>query len=512
MSMPLATRLRDRVAKTIAATRRLYFIRVYGMTIGEGSMIARTAKLDKTHPEGIVIGRNTRVAFGASILAHDFVYAKFRQTTIGDNCLIGAGATVLAGVTIGDSCIVSALALVTTDIPHGSIVMGNPAVIVESNIRTGRWGMRHPHLIPPVVSAAADATRPDAQWLLKILREHDPEMGLDLFATPLKEAGFDSFGLVAVRADLEQWLGREIPDRTWSKISTADDILGAANNNAAGPAPASALREVLPASERRVFDINMPQMALSGLSESWLFKEIGDTHWSMLTNGLQMPSSQMTDAEGNRLYATFTRLRIDSEVPLSRYRENDRLEFDARVTRYGGGMFFSDFQLVGKQNKATAQVMSSFSRKGEAGANTSLLKGQPAIPADCAIPALAALPEFAKIYRAVRSETQDDTLFECEYDLVPPHDINGVGLLYFAAYPIISDICASRYDGWNYTMKYSTTTRDVYYFANSDPTDTLIFRLHRWDTTDGGVLSEATLSRRSDGVRMAFIRTHKRPS
>ena len=130
-------------------------------------------------------------------------------------------------------------------------------------------------------------------------------------------------------------------------------------------------------------------------------------------------------------------------------------------------------------------------------------------PQGCAIPALEALPDFAKVYRSVRAETRDDVLFECEYGLVPSQDSNDVGLLCFVAYPIVS---ASCYADRTYTMNFSTTTRDVYYFANSEPSDTLIFRLHCRDTSDGGVLSEARLSRRSNGVRTAFIRTHKQPA
>ena len=48
-------------------------------------------------------------------------------------------------------------------------------------------------------------------------------------------------------------------------------------------------------------------------------------------------------------------------------------------------------------------------------------------------------------YRDRRSANPDAAIFDSEYEIVPFHDINGVGLLYFAAYPIISDICSLRY-------------------------------------------------------------------
>ena len=53
--------------------------------------------------------------------------------TVGDNVLIGMGATVLSGAKIGDNCIVGAGALVTgkMDAPAGSMILGSPAKVVR---------------------------------------------------------------------------------------------------------------------------------------------------------------------------------------------------------------------------------------------------------------------------------------------------------------------------------------------------------------------------------------------
>ena len=53
--------------------------------------------------------------------------------TVGDNVLIGMGATVLNGAKIGDNCIVGAGALVTgkMDAPAGSMILGSPAKVVR---------------------------------------------------------------------------------------------------------------------------------------------------------------------------------------------------------------------------------------------------------------------------------------------------------------------------------------------------------------------------------------------
>lgn len=54
--------------------------------------------------------------------------------TIGDNCLIGIGATVMEGASIGDNSIVAGHSYVAdnTIIPPNSIVMGTPAKVVRT--------------------------------------------------------------------------------------------------------------------------------------------------------------------------------------------------------------------------------------------------------------------------------------------------------------------------------------------------------------------------------------------
>lgn len=57
--------------------------------------------------------------------------AILHSCTVGDNSLIGMGATVLDGAVIGKNCLIAAGALVTprTVIPDGSMVMGAPAKV-----------------------------------------------------------------------------------------------------------------------------------------------------------------------------------------------------------------------------------------------------------------------------------------------------------------------------------------------------------------------------------------------
>lgn len=165
--------------------------------------------------------------------------------------------------------------------------------------------------------------------------------------------------MLELRVAIEHATDQTIPDTIWVDLETPASLfrhLGEASPNASPDRTGTDLR--------RQYALNMPQMALGGLSELWLFKEFGDAHWSMITSGLGEPSSALRDGNGDRLYATFTRLRVDATVALARFEENERLTLDGRISRLGGGMFFSELALAGAGKTLRASLMSSFTKRG----------------------------------------------------------------------------------------------------------------------------------------------------
>ncbi len=50
---------------------------------------------------------------------------------IGDNCWIGANATICPGVTIGENSVIGAGSVVVHDIPANSVAVGNPARVIR---------------------------------------------------------------------------------------------------------------------------------------------------------------------------------------------------------------------------------------------------------------------------------------------------------------------------------------------------------------------------------------------
>ncbi|KAJ56830.1 anhydrase [Actibacterium mucosum KCTC 23349] len=71
--------------------------------------------------------------------------AMLHGCTIGENSLIGMGATVLNGAEIGKNCLIGAGALITEgkEIPDGSLVMGAPGKIVRQLDEDAIEGLRN---------------------------------------------------------------------------------------------------------------------------------------------------------------------------------------------------------------------------------------------------------------------------------------------------------------------------------------------------------------------------------
>ena len=94
------------------------------ISVGAGSNIQENCVLhtDMGYPLEIGVG----CTIGHKAMLHG--------CNIGDNTLIGMGATVLNGAVIGKNCLIGAGALITEgkEIPDGSLVMGVPGKVVRA--------------------------------------------------------------------------------------------------------------------------------------------------------------------------------------------------------------------------------------------------------------------------------------------------------------------------------------------------------------------------------------------
>jgi carbonic anhydrase/acetyltransferase-like protein (isoleucine patch superfamily) len=108
---------------------------INSIEIGEGTNVQDLTMVHLADDHGVKVGRFSTIGHGAIIHA----------CAIGDECLIGMGATILDGARIGDRCIVGANALVTQGFvaPPGSMVLGAPAKVVRALTDKEASGLRY---------------------------------------------------------------------------------------------------------------------------------------------------------------------------------------------------------------------------------------------------------------------------------------------------------------------------------------------------------------------------------
>lgn len=135
-----------------ANTRISNFSNLYGCTIGSNCLVGAYTEIqndtiikDKTRISShsficskVTIGESCFIGHGVMFTNDvfknnkvNFERSEWKETTIGNNVLIGSNSTILP-VKIGDNCIVGAGSVVTKDIPPFSVVAGNPAKIIRS--------------------------------------------------------------------------------------------------------------------------------------------------------------------------------------------------------------------------------------------------------------------------------------------------------------------------------------------------------------------------------------------
>jgi carbonic anhydrase/acetyltransferase-like protein (isoleucine patch superfamily) len=103
------------------------------ITLGAGSNLQENCVLHTDMGYPLAIGTNCTIGHKAML----------HGCTIGDQTLIGMGATVLNGARVGRNCLIGAGALITEgkEIPDGSLVMGAPGRVVRQLDQTAIAGL-----------------------------------------------------------------------------------------------------------------------------------------------------------------------------------------------------------------------------------------------------------------------------------------------------------------------------------------------------------------------------------
>ena len=357
------------------------------------------------------------------------------------------------------------------------------------------------------------------QYLHIIQKELPSVSESDLFL-PIRETNIDSIDVVVIRVALEKYFGLVISDSVWYQFQSLAEALEYFHKNKSQIARQVIDKRTISITDQ--IEIRMPQMANSALSENWLLKYLGDTHWLLLSKGLEQKSSEFRDDIGNRLYATFVRINYTISS-LSHFFENDLLNIKSEIEGFGSNTYLSKFSSQNGKIVISATLMTTFSAR-ENNNNTAITKAVPKERVNY-IKQLSNTPSFLNDYRLLKKDLLDEVssgygnfqitnekIFCCEYEPNPFYDINGVGLLYFAAYPIIADKCCINYfknTEIKFSGEYQTIYRDIFYFANCNPDDTIIFTLNSVEVNATQIKILCSLNRKSDNFLMAKIITVK---
>lgn len=112
-----------------------------GISIGNNSAVGAQSFLGGQG--GIQIGDDVIMGPQVKIFSENHVFdsasvpirtqgQRRKGVSIGNDCWIGAGVTILDGVSIGDGCVVAAASVVTESLDAYSVAMGAPARVVKT--------------------------------------------------------------------------------------------------------------------------------------------------------------------------------------------------------------------------------------------------------------------------------------------------------------------------------------------------------------------------------------------
>jgi probable biosynthetic protein (TIGR04098 family) len=267
---------------------------------------------------------------------------------------------------------------------------------------------------------------------------------------------------------------------------------------------------------RTVLQVGLPLTRQNNLAEGPLLEQLGHLRWEHLSGELGIPTRDLVDQGGARVCPVvfFVDVVFPEGLAMSSFVENDRIEIVSTLKRYetflDGEMYLfpqtwpDERKAIPESQDAAADRGIPVVRMGNSfvvpfrGAQW-LKKAMPVAPRLALLPETAG-PEYVSELVTAKKEGRffdvsgdfapvTEGEIEVGYRIVPERDMNGVGLLYFANYPVIADVCersaltgvlgdTERASEWMAAR--TLLRRRSGYFGNANARDTLKVGVRAW--------------------------------
>jgi probable biosynthetic protein (TIGR04099 family) len=260
--------------------------------------------------------------------------------------------------------------------------------------------------------------------------------------------------------------------------------------------------------------LGMPHLSMNGLSETWLLKECGHRHWSMLAQAAGLAVPDFRDPSGDAIYAAFLAVTV-RDAAFETAREHDRLVFTSHLARTSRARFSSSHRIAVRGRPIGEIAMTStFVGRAEKGRNHSIARVEvpPLRHVRLDRQAAAGGAEMTALrsgdwHRHLGFErSQADVIDRFIVDPCPGQDFNGADFLYFASYPAIVD--RAEWAFFRPRVPFATTRRrDIVYRGNIDPGERVVATLRQFRRLPDSLGHWYSLTREQDGAIIADIFT-----
>ena len=253
--------------------------------------------------------------------------------------------------------------------------------------------------------------------------------------------------------------------------------------------------------------LGLPELSPNGMSENWLLRYCGATHWNRLASSLGVRPEQVCDKHGDRLYASF--FRVSLEGKLTDFAEGDELELSCELQRLSPLRYKSE-QVIRSGSLGgiiRMSMCSTFVKRRALNDNVHLLFSEPVTSTQCTEKSDCAEARLCREASKQAREFNQTNGFL--YDPSPLTDFNGVGLFYFAQYQAALDSAEWQMHRKPALLNCGTTLRTISYFANLNVGDKLKICFANAEMAEHAVSHVAAVYRYSDGILVAEAITRK---